>query len=52
MTDIILSHSRVLPLQILQVSLQVVVGRSSGLQVVVYLGRLLETKQEKENNNI
>jgi len=33
--------SRVLPLQVLQVSLQVVVGRGSGLQVVVYLAHLL-----------
>ncbi|KAG7237805.1 hypothetical protein INR49_031818 [Caranx melampygus] len=32
---------------ILQISLQIVVGRSSGLQVVVNLSRLLETEQEK-----
>lgn len=35
-------YSRILPLQILQVSLQIVVSWSSGLQVVVYLSHLLE----------
>ena len=33
--------SRVLPLQVLQVSLQVVVSRGAGLQVIVYLTDLL-----------
>lgn len=36
-----LQHLRVLPLQVLQVSFQVVIGWSSGLQIVVNLGDLL-----------
>lgn len=39
---------RILPLQVLQVPLQVVVGRGSGLQIIVNLSCLLEEKNKME----
>lgn len=42
---------RILPLQVLQVSLQVVVGRGSGLQVIVDLSCLLGRKKKNDKKN-
>lgn len=42
---------RILPLQVLQVSLQVVVGRGSGLQIIVDLSCLLGQKKKKTTQN-